>query len=278
MDLFYLLLAQKLSGGGVAPTKKVVDFMTTEEDKVIITYEDNTTKTFNIKYDQEGKIITVDGLEIQYDIEDLIKLNDATINLNQAKVVDPIVDGHTVTFIADGQPYAISSVTPGQQVYAPNPNPISASGSFAGWGIALPFTPEEDTVLNANFANMCSDALYAMFGINKDDYPYLWAGTESRYYNKTAIYFGKTWERTNYNDRFTNVKVFTATGKYKTGLSASNFVSYVQSIFSSFIEEDKDIEASFGSGDANIYATNYITSAHPYSGGTFTSLETPYEG
>lgn len=259
-----------------APQPNVIDYKVTNDDKVIVTYDDNTTKTFVINYDSAGKIVSLTSTDITYTVDELTKLNKADIDLSGVKVKSDRLD-RTVTFMADGHPYAISSVTSGQSVYAPSPNPTSESGSFAGWGRALPFTPTEDTVLNAEFANMCSDALYAIFGINKDEYPYLWACTESRYYNRTAIYFGKTWERTNYVDKFTNVKVFTATGKYKTGLSASNFVSYVQSIFRSFIEEDKDVANSFG-GDAYIYATDYITSAHPYEGGIFTSLETPYKG
>lgn len=65
---------------------------------------------------------------------------------------------HTVTFKADGQTYAISSVKGTQTVAEPNPHPTSSLGNFAGWYIGedratFPLEVNSDIEINALFKN-----------------------------------------------------------------------------------------------------------------------------
>lgn len=64
----------------------------------------------------------------------------------------------TATFKSDGTIYSMVTVTNGQTVSAPSPNPTSESGTFAGWlnalsgeSVTFPLTPTEDLWLNAEF-------------------------------------------------------------------------------------------------------------------------------
>lgn len=105
--------------------------------------------------------------EIHEDIDDsdfilsITVHSDNTANWANEGIVTKLL-ARTVTFKADDQPYSIVSVTPGQSVSAPDPNPISESGTFAGWldgesTVTFPFTPEADTVLNAEFLTVRSE-------------------------------------------------------------------------------------------------------------------------
>lgn len=107
-----------------------------------------------------------------------------------------ISGGHTVTFKADGQTYAISSVKSGQSISAPSPNPTSESGSFVGWSdgsgnVTFPYTPSADIELTSVFASTFADQIYAKLGVDKTEYPYLLVYYTSSSSSRTYIYFGK---------------------------------------------------------------------------------------
>ena len=99
---------------------------------------------------------------------------------------------HTVTFLSDGEPYEIVSVKSGNSVNAPAIDPISESGSFAGWQfngetVGFPYPLESDVELVAKFGTL-SDTLYKHFGISKNEYPCM-AVTYIPTYNNWLIRF-----------------------------------------------------------------------------------------
>lgn len=70
-----------------------------------------------------------------------------------------IAGGYTVTFMNGGTEYSVISVTAGQSIMAPTPNPSKSGEYFVGWYTAatggslvkFPYTPTADTTLYASF-------------------------------------------------------------------------------------------------------------------------------
>lgn len=87
--------------------------------------------------------------------------NYASAIVNVAGGGEVVTGGYTVTFSSDGTIYAVSSVTAGDSVSAPNTNPSKSGYAFKGWGsslvvtesdITFPYTPTADTTLYAVYS------------------------------------------------------------------------------------------------------------------------------
>lgn len=107
---------------------------------------------------------------------------------------------YTVTFISEGEPYEIIQVKKDNKINAPVTEPISESGTFAGWQVdgetaTFPYPPEGNTVFNALFGTI-ADTVYTYYGINKEEYPYL--AIQYRDSEYIHVVFAKTIEISKY--------------------------------------------------------------------------------
>lgn len=139
-------------------TKKINNIEAIDANIVRITYDDSTTTDIAVEYDSDGKITKLNGITAIYDGDILVKLGSVNIDIEEipSKSGGLIPGGYTVTFISEDNPYTIVSVTDGQSVFAPSPNPTSESGSFVGWSdgaqlINFPYPVTQNITMNAEF-------------------------------------------------------------------------------------------------------------------------------
>jgi hypothetical protein len=84
--------------------------------------------------------------------------NGCALGVASSGVTDALLD-NTVTFIVDGKPYEIVSVTNGNSVNAPATEPKSENGTFIEWQlnggkVTFPYPLENDVELNAMFQSV----------------------------------------------------------------------------------------------------------------------------
>jgi hypothetical protein len=145
-----------VSGGGANYTSITYN----NDDTITLIDTDGTEHTMVCTYeDNVLKAVTYDGkaVDLVYDGEDLVGVGDTMVDVSNAKIAGfPPID-HTVTFLADGEPYEIVSVKNGNSVNAPATNPAKDDLVFIEWrdsgdkAIGFPFPITTDTQIFAHF-------------------------------------------------------------------------------------------------------------------------------
>lgn len=85
-----------LSGEG----KKVINIEAIDANTVEVTYEDDSTATIVLEYDDDGKIIKLNGANAVYDGDNLVRFGSADIDIEEIPAV-LVNTGFPVTFIGD---------------------------------------------------------------------------------------------------------------------------------------------------------------------------------
>jgi hypothetical protein len=137
--------------------------------------------------------------------------------------------------------------------------------------MVLPYIPTEDVEAMAIFLNWCSDAIYSMFSVDKNEYPYLYIQyAKARRY--TEIAFAKTFTVQSYSDKMTGCIVYkTPLDVYPTtDLTPQNLVKYINDNFTQF---SKTEDTEFSSKDGGSHYGNGTIKKHNYFGGTFANLD-----
>lgn len=187
---------------------------------------------------------------------------------------------HTVTFMADDKPYEIVSVKDGNAVNAPATNPASEAGSFSYWAlngsvIGFPYIPTENIGVVAVFINLCSDAIYKIFNVDKNEHPYLYV-QYSKSYRAVEVIFAETFTPQSYNDKMTGCIVYkTPSGTYPTSdnISPVDLVKYISNNFAQFSKLE---DTEYKSVDGGSHYGNGTIEKHSYFGGTFANLDVEY--
>ena len=148
-----------------------------ESDNTITLIErDGTEHTILCTYENDMLIFaSYDGEEINlgYENDDLVSIGGTVIDLSKSNLSNSVVTSldHTVTFLADGKPYEVVSVTDGNTVNAPSGIPTSTNGKFTGWKlnggtVTFPHAPETDDEIEAVFQTVRSEISTDKAGVN----------------------------------------------------------------------------------------------------------------
>jgi hypothetical protein len=206
MDMLSYFLG-RLAGGGTGGSGGsdgpiYTDLKYNEDGTFTFFDEEGNEHTAECEY-VDGRLekIVFDGVTMDAVYEEgtdkLIKFGDMDIivdNYSGSASIEPL--DHTVTFLADGKPYEIVSVTDGNKVNAPSGTPTSENGLFVAWQesgarVNFPYPPTKDVEINALFVKSLADKIYTYYGIDKNVYPYVFLGYSSHYDHARIIFSEK---------------------------------------------------------------------------------------
>ena len=160
----------QVSGGGASYTSITYK----DNDTIELLDKDGTEHIMACVYEDDKLVsVTYDGKSIKLGYEDdvLKSVGKTAVDLTNAKTNGGVSLDHTVTFLADGEPYEVVSVRNGNSVNAPATRPISNSGVFVGWmlnneTIDFPYLFESDVELVAKFQTVRNEITVTKAGTN----------------------------------------------------------------------------------------------------------------